>query len=360
MSRLPAITGIQARPVLAPLARPVRTASGDIPVAPLVLIDVDSTEGVPGRAYLFGYAPHTLKPLCSFLNEIAPLLIGKPAAPADRLAELSATFRLLGRQGLVGMVLSGVDMALWDMLGRLAGRPVVELLGGSARPLPAYDSYGIVDPEKDRAALERSVAAGFTAIKIKIGAATPESDAETVRAVRKIIGPGLRLMVDLNQSQNPVDAIGRIELLAECDLAWVEEPVAAEDLAGHAQVRAASSVPVQAGENWWFLADMAHAIEAGASDLAMPDLMKIGGITGWLKAMALAEAASLPISSHIFPEASAHVLPVSPTAHYLEWLDLAGAVLADPVRPERGMVTARGPGLGMDWDEAAVRRYAPN
>ena len=165
-------------------------------------------------------------------------------------------------------------------------------------------------------------------------------------------------MVDLNQSQNPVEAIRRIELLGECDLGWVEEPVAAEDLVGHAQVRAASSVPVQTGENWWFLADMAHAIEAGASDLVMPDLMKIGGITGWLKAMALAEAASLPISSHIFPEASAHVLPVSPTAHYLEWLDLAGAVLAEPVRPERGMVTARGPGLGMDWDEAAVRRYA--
>jgi mandelate racemase len=105
---------------------------------------------------------------------------------------------------------------------------------------------------------------------------------------------------------------------------------------------------------------MAHAIEAEACDLAMPDLMKIGGVTGWLKAMGLAEAASLPLSSHILPEASAHVLAVSPTAHYLEWLDLAGAVLADPVRPERGTVTARGPGLGMDWDEKAVRRYAPD
>ena len=357
MSTLPTIASVRARPVLAPLARPVRTASGDIPVAPLVLIDIDSKEGVPGRAYLFGYTPHTLKPLCSFLDEIAPLLVGKPAAPSDRLAQLTATFRLLGRQGLVGMVLSGIDMALWDMLGRLAGRPVVELLGGAARPLPAYDSYGIVDPKKDRAALEASVAAGFAAIKIKIGAAIAEADARTVRLVREIVGPDVRLMVDLNQSQTAVDALNRIELLEECGIAWVEEPVPAEDLAGHAQVRAASPVPIQTGENWWFLADMAHAIEAGASDLAMPDLMKIGGITGWMKAAALAEAASLPISSHIFAEASAHVLPVSATAHYLEWLDLAGAVLADPVRPERGTVTARGPGLGMDWDEEAVERY---
>jgi mandelate racemase len=359
MTTLPTITAVRARPVLAPMPRPLRTASGNIPVSPLVLIDVESKEGVPGRAYLFGYSAHTLKPLCSFVEELAPLLAGKSAAPSERLAQLSSVFKLLGRQGLVGMALSGVDMALWDMLGRLAGRPVAELLGGSARRLPAYDSFGLVDPREDRAALEGSVASGFTAIKIKIGAGSPAEDAETVRAVREIVGPGVRLMVDLNQSQNPVDAIGRIELLAPYDLTWVEEPVAAEDLAGHAKVRAVSPVPIQTGENWWFLADMAHAIEAEACDLAMPDLMKIGGVTGWLRAMGLAEAASLPLSSHILPEASAHVLAVSPTAHYLEWLDLAGAVLAEPCRPERGMVTARGPGLGMDWDEKAVRRYAP-
>ena len=102
---------------------------------------------------------------------------------------------------------------------------------------------------------------------------------------------------------------------------------------------------------------MARAIEAEACDLAMPDLMKIGGITGWLKAMALAEAASLPISSHIFPEASAHVLPVSPTAHFLEYLDIAGPVLTERLSLKNGLATARGPGLGMDWDEESVRRY---
>jgi mandelate racemase len=356
---LPIIRTVRARPVLAPMPRPLRTASGNIPVSPLVLIDIDTDVGVPGRAYLFGYTARVLKPLCTLIDEISGLLLGKPAAPSERLAQLSAAFKLLGRQGLLGMALSGIDMALWDLVARSAGRPVVELLGGEAKPLPAYDSFGLVDPREDRAALEASVASGFTAIKIKIGAGSPAEDAETVRAVREIVGPGVKLMVDLNQSQNPVDAIGRIELLAPYDPTWVEEPVAAEDLAGHAKVRAVSPVPIQTGENWWFLADMAHAIEAEACDLAMPDLMKIGGVTGWLKAMGLAEAASLPLSSHILPEASAHVLAVSPTAHYLEWLDLAGAVLADPFRPERGMVTARGPGLGMDWDEKSVLRYAP-
>jgi mandelate racemase len=206
--------------------------------------------------------------------------------------------------------------------------------------------------------LEASVNAGFRAIKIKIGERSGAEDAAMVRAVRDIIGADVQLMVDLNQSQSAMEAIRRIERLAAYDLTWVEEPVAAEDLEGHARVRAASPVPIQTGENWWFPSDMARAVAARACDMAMPDLMKIGGITGWLRAMALAEAASLPLSSHLFIEASAHVLAVSPTCHYLEYLDMAGAILAKSVRPVGGMVTAHGPGLGIAWDEDALARFA--
>jgi mandelate racemase len=103
---------------------------------------------------------------------------------------------------------------------------------------------------------------------------------------------------------------------------------------------------------------MANAIAAGACDLAMPDLMKIGGVTGWIRAMGQAEAASLPVSSHIFVEGSAHVLAVTPTAHWLEHLDLAGAILAKPYQAVDGKVTAQGPGLGLEWDERAVERYS--
>lgn len=258
---------------------------------------------------------------------------------------------------MVGMALSGLDMALWDALGRAAGRPAVELLGGTARSVPAYDSFGLVDPVADRKMLEQSIGAGFRAIKIKIGEGSAAEDAAMIRAVRDIIGADIQLMVDLNQSQSATDAIRRIDRLAACDLTWVEEPVAAEDLEGHARVRAASPIPVQTGENWWFPADMARAIAAGACDMAMPDLIKIGGITGWLRAMALAEAASLPLSSHLFIEASAHVLAVSPTCHFLEHLDMAGAVMAEPAPMDAGMIAARGPGLGMAWNEDAVARF---
>ena len=351
------IRSVTARAVTAPLARPLRTASGDVPVSPLLLIDVASEEGPVGRAYIFGYTTISLRALQAFLEDLSEVVRGRPAAPAAVYDDLAARFRLMGRQGFVGMALSGLDMALWDLQGRAQHRPVVELLGGRPTPVPAYDSYGVVDPVADGAALEQSVEQGFRAIKIKLGVGDLGLDIETVAAVRDLIGPDVRLMVDYNQSLTVPEALRRIRGLARFDLEWVEEPVPAEDLAGHARLREASPVPIQTGENWWFGHDMAHALAAGACDCCMPDLMKIGGVTGWLRAMGQAEQASVPISSHLFVEASAHVLPVTPLAHYLEFLDLAGAVLTEPPLLVNGCVTARGPGLGLDWDEAAVARY---
>jgi len=311
-----------------------------------------------GRAYIFGYTPATLAPLAALIGNIAAELPGKPVAPVARMAEFEARFRLLGRQGLLGMALSGLDMALWDALGRARDLPVVALMGGGeARPVPAYDSYDAVDPVDDRAVLEQSLARGFRAIKIKLGQSDLARDVAVVAGVRDIIGPDVALMIDYNQSLTATETLRRLDALEDYDLAWVEEPVPAEDLEGHARVRAGSLVPVQTGENWWFAQDMAKALAAGACDYAMPDLMKIGGVTGWLRAMGLAEAASVPVSSHLFIEASAHVLPVTPTAHWLEYLDIAAAILTEPLPVTDGQVTARGPGLDMDWDAAAVARY---
>jgi mandelate racemase len=351
------VESLKVRAVVAPLSRPVRTAVGTIPSAPLVLIDVLTHQGVTGRAYVFGYTPLTLAPLVRFIENLAPVLQGKAVAPATRMREFERMFRLLGRQGIVGMALSGIDMALWDALGRAVGEPVAKLLGGDGAPIPAYDSYGVVDPAADRVVLEQSLARGFRAIKIKLGDGDIDHDVATVSEVRRIVGPAIALMADYNQSLTVAEAIRRIERLAEFDLQWIEEPVPAEDLAGHARVRAASAIRIQTGENWWFPQDMAHAIAAGASDYAMPDLMKIGGISGWLRAMGQAEAAALPVSSHLFVEASAHALAVTPTAHWLEYLDIAGAVLAEPLPVIDGKVAPRGPGLGLDWDEAAVSRF---
>ena len=353
----PAIRGVKARAVVVPLKRPVKNAFGLIDAGPLVLIDVETDQGVTGRSYIFAYTRLTLKSLVLLIEEIGRDLVGKAIAPFDLMAAMDAKFRLLGWQGLVGMAVSGLDMAFWDALGQVAGKPVVELLGGSARPIRAYDSYGVVDPAAEERALRHSLEQGFRGIKIKGGDGDAANDERVVKGVRALLGPDIALMIDFNQSLDPAEATRRIARLAPYDLTWIEEPVPQENLSGHAKVRATSPTPIQAGENWWFPRGFAEAIAAEASDFIMPDLMKVGGVTGWLAVAAQAEAASIPMSSHLFAEASAHMLAVTPTAHWLELLDFAGAILADPVRVADGTLTARGPGLGIGWNEAAVAKY---
>lgn len=352
------IRSIAARAVVTPLERQVRTASGTIGESPLVLLDVQTDEGIVGRAYLFGYTPMTLKPLVCLIEQLEPELIGKRIVPQELLRALQDRYRLLGSQGLLGMVASGLDMAYWDALGKAADAPVVSLLGGAPKRLRAYDSYGMVDPSEDERSLLASLNQGFKAIKIKVGFADAKKDVDVVRAVRDMIGPDIALMVDYNQSLTPNEAIRRIRMIEPYDLTWVEEPVAAEDLRGAARVRQAVNVDIQMGENWWFPRDAERALSANACDLMMPDVMKIGGITGWLSTMGMAQMQSMPMSSHIFVEASAHALAVSPTCHYLEYLDFAGAILAEKNEIVDGGFEARGPGLGIEWDEAAVKRYA--
>jgi mandelate racemase len=351
------IRSITARALDAPISRPVKNAFGVIRSAPLVLIDVATDQGITGRAYIFAYTRLTLAPLVRLIADIGSELAGQEIAPFDLMTQMDAKFRLLGWQGLVGMAVSGLDMAFWDALGQAAGLPLATLLGGSPRPIRAYDSYGAVDPVADEGALRRSLDQGFRGIKIKGGDGDLANDERVVKAVRGLIGPEIALMLDFNQSLDPSEASRRIDRLAAYDLHWIEEPVAAENLQGHAKVRRTSPISIQSGENWWFPRGFAEAIAADASDFIMPDLMKVGGVTGWLRVAGQAEAASIPMSSHLFAEASAHMLAVTPTAHWLEVLDLARAILAEPIEIVDGAVTARGPGLGLSWDEAAVAKY---
>lgn len=354
----PAIRSVKARAVIAPISRPVKNAFGIIEAAPLVLIDIETDQHVIGRSYIFAYTKLTLKPLVHLVEEIGRDLTGRAVAPFDLLALMDAKFRLLGWQGLVGMAVSGLDMAFWDALGQATGQPLAQLLGGSPRPIRSYDSYGVVDPTTDEKDLKRSLDQGFRGIKIKGGDGDAANDERMVKGVRRLIGPDIALMIDFNQSLSPAESISRIARLAPYDLHWVEEPVAQENLQGLADVRRESSISIQAGENWWFPRGFAEAIAAQACDFIMPDLMKVGGVTGWMRVAALAEAASIPMSSHLFAEASAHMLAVTPTAHWLEVLDLGRAILAEPLQIVDGSVTARGPGLGLCWNETAVAKYS--
>src|SRR5229473_6768270 len=218
----PAIRGVRARAVIAPISRPVKNAFGVIEAAPLVLIDVATDQGITGRSYIFAYTRLTLKPLVQLIEELGRDLTGKAIAPFDLMADMDAKFRLLGWQGLVGMAVSGLDMAFWDALGQLAGQPLARLLGGSPRPIRAYDSYGVVDPVADEKDLRRSLDRGFRGIKIKGGDGDLDNDERVVKAMRGLIGPDIALMLDFNQSLDPAEASRRIARLAPYDLHWIE------------------------------------------------------------------------------------------------------------------------------------------
>jgi mandelate racemase len=351
---------LRVRAVQVPLRLPLQTSGGTVRVAPLALIDLVTEEGVTGRAYLFCYTPLALKPVVQLLENLSAFLKGDAVAPLDIDQKLQRTFRLLGATGLTAMAMAGIDMAAWDALARAAGLPLARLLGGTLRREPAYNSRGLGIIGAARAAAEavELIAPGFTGVKVRLGYPDPHTDVEVVRAVRRAIGDGVQLMSDYNQALSVAEATCRVEALRDEGLAWIEEPTRADDHDGHAQIRRKARVPIQIGENWWGPHDMAKSIAAGSCDLGMPDAMKIGGVTGWMRAAALAEAAGLPISSHLFPEISAHLLAVSPTAHWLEYVDWAEPILQTPLRIDKGWaVIADAPGTGIDWSEDAVRQY---
>ncbi|HEV3363200.1 MAG TPA: enolase C-terminal domain-like protein, partial [Acidimicrobiia bacterium] len=299
--------------VVVPLGRPVRTASGKVDRAPLVLIDLVTTEGLVGHAYLFSYYPWALGPLGGLVAALGELVVGDPVAPQAISEKLRQRTMLLGSRNLVGMAISGLDTAAWDAVALEAGLPLVQVLGGTSTPVPAYDSLGMFAPDDAARAAAESVEAGFRALKIRLGFPTLDEDLASVRAARGAIPDDVALMVDYNQSLSQSEAIRRGQALDGEGVYWIEEPVRADDLRSCAEVAAKVDTPIQIGENLNGVLEMREAATLHASDYVMPDLQQIGGVTGWLEAAALAKAAGTPMSNHLFVEASAHLLAVTPT-----------------------------------------------
>jgi mandelate racemase len=349
---------LTARPVNVEMSRPLMTSSGVIKTCPLVLIDLQTEEGIVGRSYLFCYTPIALQPVARLVQSLEAVIRGNAVAPVAIEKKLQKQFRLLGPQGLTGMAMAGIDMAAWDALAKAVAMPLVRLLGGEVRPIPAYDSLGMDGKELGMEQAAESMAAGFKALKVKIGYPDLETDLDVVRSIRGVIGDDVQLMVDYNQSLSVPEAIRRIRALDDEGLAWIEEPTRHDDFAGHGAIAREARTAIQLGENWWGPHDLAKSLTAGASDYAMPDVMKIGGVTGWLRMAAMTEAAGIPVSSHIFPEFSAHLLAVTPTCHWLEYMDLANPILEKPILICDGMAQIPdAPGAGVEWNEEKVRRF---
>jgi mandelate racemase len=349
---------IRARAVVLKLKRPVVARIATITDWPLILIDLFTEEGIVGRSYLEPYTVRTMRYLVPALQDFGAMLKGRRVAPVELYDLARKSLHFVGYQGLSMIAVSGLDMAAWDALAKASGMPLCVLLGGSVGPVKAYNSNGLWLHAREVVAAEAPALCdegGFTALKLRLGRDRANDDLAAIHAVRAAVGDDIELMADFNQGLHLGEALQRCHMIDDEGLAWIEEPIVYDNLDGYAQLTAEIKTPIQIGENFYGPRDLHTALQRKACDLVMPDFMRIGGVTGWLRASAIAGAAGIPISTHLYPEVAAHVMRVTETAHWLEWQDWADPVLQKPYEIRDGLLHIPDvPGVGLEWNEEAV------
>jgi mandelate racemase len=354
------LRAIRARGVNVPMKLPLGTSAGTLRSAPLLLVDLETEEGVTGHSYLFCYLPAAAPAISALLQEIERAVKGERVSPAEHWGKLARRFKLIGVQGIVRMAMSAFDVAGWDALALAAGKPLAAFLGGALRRIRTYNSngLGLMAPEAAADEAEKLLDGGFRAVKLRLGHPTLRADLAAVRAVRKRLPETVELMIDFNQALSLDEALVRGRAIDSEGIAWIEEPIRHDDFRGSAELARELATPVQLGENFSLPEQMAEALAVRACDFVMPDLERIGGVTGWQRAAKIAAEQKRPMSSHLFPETSAHLLAVTPTRHYLEYVDWAAPILGEPLKIVDGEAAIPDrPGTGVSWNEEAVKRY---
>jgi mandelate racemase len=353
---------VTIRAVSIPMRRPIVAKVGTYQEWPFILIDVKTKEGVIGRSYLEPYLKNAIRYVGPAIQDMAEAFKGRQLAPLDMYRDVIGTLHLLGRQGVSVIAAAGLDMAIWDALAKAAGLPLAELLGGTVGRIRTYNTNGLwlLPLEKlAKEARELVDEGNFSAIKIRLGRPKIADDLKALELVRGAIGNDIQLMCDFNQGQTLQEAIWRCHALDDQGLYWFEEPVVFDNYAQSAQLARELKTPVQIGENIYGPRSFLDAVRAEAADLYMPDLMRIGGVTGWMRAAAIAGAAGHPMSSHLYPEVSAHLLRATETADWLEYRDWGNPIIKEPFQVKDGQcIVPDRPGNGIEWDEGAVGRLA--
>ncbi len=353
---------VRVRAVSIPMRRPIVAKVGTFAEWPFILIDVKTKEGIVGHSYLEPYLKKAVRYIGPMIEDMAEAFKGRQLAPLDLYRDVIGTLHLLGRQGVSVIAAAGLDMAIWDALAKAAGLPLAELLGGSVGKVRTYNTNGLwlLPLDKLGKEAEELVDEGnFSAIKIRLGRPKLADDLKALELVREAVGKDIHLMCDFNQGQTLQEAIWRCHALDDQGLYWFEEPVVYDNYAQSAQLARELKTPVQIGENIYGPRSFFDAVQAQAADLYMPDLMRIGGVTGWMRAAAIAGAAGHPMSSHLYPEVSAHLLRATETADWLEWRDWGNLIIAEPFEVVDGQaVVPDRPGNGIEWNEPMVAKYA--
>ena len=365
MSHAPlTIRSITARAIVLKLERPVVARIATLSEWPVILIDLQTEQGITGRSYLEPYIVKSMRYLVPALQDFGEMLKGRQLAPVELFHAARKSLHFVGYEGLSMIAASGLDMAAWDALAKAANQPLCVLLGGTVGSVKSYNSNGLwlKSPEAVAAeAIELRDEGGFTGLKLRLGRERIADDLATLDAVRKAVGEGIHLMVDFNQGLTFAEALQRCHMIDDYGLAWIEEPIVYDNLDGYARLAAELKTPLQIGENFYGPREMYKALQRGACDLVMPDFMRIGGVTGWMRAAAIAGSAGIPMSTHLYPEVAAHVMRVTETAHWLEWQDWADPIVQKPYEMLDGLLHIPDvPGVGLEWNEDVVAANKAN
>jgi len=358
------IITLRTTPLHVPLPKPIMSGLGSLVTLGVLLIHVETDTGLVGENLVFTLNNKRLAVLDEMIRSLEPLIIGEDPTFSGRFwSRAWIDINFVGHKGVPVVGISAIDGALWDLRGKAAGLPLHRLIGAVRDRVPAYASAGLwlsSSVDELQAEAQGFVAAGFRAVKMRLGKPTVAEDAARVAAVRDAIGPGIALMADANQQLTVDRAIRLGRRLEEYDLTWFEEPLPAYDLEGVARVAAALDTPIASGETEYTRYGFRDMLERKSADVLMPDLQRVGGVTEFLRVGHMAAAFDVPVSSHLFPEMSLGVLAALSNATWLEHMPWFAPLYREAIELADGAaVVPDRPGLGFTLDPAAAVRFRP-
>jgi L-alanine-DL-glutamate epimerase-like enolase superfamily enzyme len=346
-----------------PLDKPIKTSIHNIESVCAACVTLETDADICGESYLFAQGTKKIKSLYEMIHSLNEFVIGKDPIYTEGIwAEIWKNINFYGHKGITILALSTLDIACWDIKGKALSQPVYKLLGAYRDEVPIYESGGLwlsstIEELQDEA--HDFVRRGFNAMKMRVGKKDISEDIQRVAAVREAIGPKAILMVDANQGLTVQAAIKLGQKLLEYDIFWFEEPVAAYDYEGSAQVR--SSIPgtyLASGETEYTRYGFKQLIDAKSANLLMPDLSRVGGITEFMKVAHFAEAMELPISPHLYTEHSLQLMGALPNGMYLEHMPWFSSIFNEEIEVTSGMATIpKRPGLGFTFNKRVLEKY---
>ena len=349
-----------------PRKKPIRNGKYIYPTASLNLIKISTDEGISSIG-LSGSVEGAENIGKSILEHFKQVVIGQDPFDTERIWDDLWQPKLIGRRGITTRIISGIDIALWDLKGKIVGKPLYKLLGGYTDKVPVYIAGGYYEEGKSLQDLaqemEDSLTLGAKAIKMKIGGVSINEDVERVEVVRKTVGPKIKIMVDANCAYRHYEAIEIARKIEQYDISWFEEPVNPDDYKGHKIVSESTIIPIATGENEYTRYGFRDLIETRSADIIQPDALVMGGITEFAKVAALAQAHDLAIAPHGNQEVHVHLASAIPNGLTVEYYSnstdpMWGKIFKDTLQIKDGCVSPpKRPGLGIELNQELLNKY---